>query len=509
MHDLKRMTAIVLACASLAGCATSALDMAPQRPDQPWRPATTDEGEILPGPADASTASSDYTLPANKNLANVAAPPALNAAKTYSLAELVDIAESSNPTTRIAWDDARRVALAAGIAESAYLPRLSATAVEGLQGSSGQQSALGLSGNSSESQSGSVSAVSMEWLLFDFGERDAVNDAAKQASVISNIAFTAAHQKVIYDVAVAFYAYSAARARLATATQSQKDAKAIEAAADDRYQKGIGTVVETSQAHQATAQASLAVVQASGHMQDAYLSLVSAMGISPLTRIRVADVSGRKLSPSMMSPVEKIVATSLSRRPDVLSAYAAQKASLAKARAAEAEFLPKLFVSANGSYNSGGLNVSALPSIGSQSPTVNINSSSLGGAVFAGVTVPIYDGGTRDAQLQQARADVDSADAQLTHVREEAARQIVLADNALRTSLSAYSASQSLTVAAQTTFDAALASYRRGVGSITDLNLAETQLLQAKNASSDAYSTALTAAATLALSTGVLGGAPP
>ena len=128
--------------------------------------------------------------------------------------------------------------------------------------------------------------------------------------------------------------------------------------------------------------------------------------------------------------------------------------------------------------------------------------------LFRSVTVPIYDGGTRDAQLQQARADVDSADAQLTHVREEAARQIVLADNALRTSLSAYSASQSLTTAAQTTFDAALASYRRGVGSITDLNLAETQLLQAKNASSDAYSTALAAAATLALSTGALGSAP-
>jgi len=122
---------------------------------------------------------------------------------------------------------------------------------------------------------------------------------------------------VIYDVAVAFYAHSAARARLATATQSLKDAKAIEAAAEDRYHKGIGTIVETSQAHQATAQANLAAVEANGRMQDAYLSLVSAMGISPLTRIRVADVSGRKLSPSMMSPVESIIATSLSRRPDV------------------------------------------------------------------------------------------------------------------------------------------------------------------------------------------------
>jgi outer membrane protein len=58
---------------------------------------------------------------------------------------------------------------------------------------------------------------------------------------------------------------------------------------------------------------------------------------------------------------------------------------------------------------------------------------------------------------------------------------------------------------AKTTFDAALAAYRSGVGSITDATMSETQLLQAKNTSTDAHSTALSAAATLALSTGSLG----
>jgi outer membrane protein TolC len=87
-------------------------------------------------------------------------------------------------------------------------------------------------------------------------------------------------------------------------------------------------------------------------------------------------------------------------------------------------------------------------------------------------------------------------------------RQTVLADNALRTSLATYAASQALESAAQTTFDSARAAYRGGVGSITDLTLAETQLLQARNASTDAYSTALSAAATLALAAGALGTAP-
>jgi outer membrane protein len=251
------------------------------------------------------------------------------------------------------------------------------------------------------------------------------------------------------------------------------------------------------------------VVQATGGAQDAYLTLISAMGISPLTRVTVADASGRKLSATMEEPVESFINASLARRPDLLSAYAAQKASLANVRAAQAEFMPKAFLAATGSYNSGSLNLTAIPSVGQQDATFNLNGGRFGGSILAGVSLPLYDGGTRSAVLAQAHAEADSAAARLTRVRDDAVRQIVLADNALRTSLSAHSASEALRSAAQTTFDAALAAYRNGVGSITDLTMAETQLLLARNATTDAYSTALSAAATLALATGALGQAPP
>jgi len=499
---------VILASLWLSGCATSALDMAPERADRPWMPATTADGEIIAGVRGTSGAEGGYVLPADPALGQVPPPQAVDGSKIYVLPELIDLAESNNPTTRIAWNGARRIALAAGIAESAYLPKVTATVLGGYQGSNGSESALGTSFSSSGTATGTVSAVSLQWLLFDFGERDAVIGAAKQASAISNIAFTAAHQQVIYDVTLAFYAHAAAQARLATAIQSLKNAHSVQAAAEDRARHGIGTVIEVAQARQGAAQANLAVVQATGGAQDGYLTLITAMGISPLTKMKIADVSGRKLSPSMGAPVEAIITEALARRPDVQSAYAAQKASLAGIRASQAEFMPKFFVAATGAYTTGGLAVTALPSPGQESPTVNINGNHLGGSILAGVTVPLYDGGTRAAALAQAHAEADSADARMTRVRQDAVRQIVLADNALHTGLSAYGASQSLAAAAKTTFDAALAAYRSGIGSITDLALAESQLLQARNASSDAYSTALSAAATLALSTGTLGAAP-
>jgi outer membrane protein len=508
MRLRKVAIAAVLSSVWLAGCATSALDMAPELPDQPWVPATTESGEIIAGAHQAPPTADGYVLPANPALGNIPPPPSVDVARIYTLPELIDLAESSNPATRIAWNDARRAALAAGIAESAFLPDITVGAIGGYQGSSSHQTALGTSFSSNPSADGTVSAVSLQWLLFDFGERAAVVDAAKQGSVISNIAFTTAHQQLIYSVTLAFYNHATAQAQLTTATQSLKDARNVQAAAEDRHRHGVGTVTEVAQARQATAQANLAVVQATGEAEDAYLALITAMGISPLTKIKVADVSGRKLSPSMAAPVESIISEALARRPDLQSAYAAQQASRANVQAAQAEFMPKFFLSAAGTYNSGNLNVTSLPSVGQQPPTVNINGNHLGGSIFAGVTIPLYDGGTRDAELAQARAAADSADARLTQLQENAVQQIVGADNALRTSLSTYSASQALDAAAQTTFDSALAAYRNGVGSITDLTLAETQLLQAKNGATDAYFTALSAAATLALSTGSLGAAP-
>src|SRR5689334_20473691 len=46
--------------------------------------------------------------------------------KTYSLAELIDVAEAHNPETRVAWEKARAQADRLGIARSELYPTLSA-----------------------------------------------------------------------------------------------------------------------------------------------------------------------------------------------------------------------------------------------------------------------------------------------------------------------------------------------------------------------------------------------
>jgi len=513
------LVALLLVWLPLAGCATSALNMAPDRPNAPWNPARTADGEIVAGvpPPPDQRGNRSYVLPSNANLAGVPPPVSdLERRRPYTLPELIDIAQSNNPMTRNAWNDARNAALAAGIAESTFLPLVSAGIVQGWQKFHNEFSALGAKVTNDVTGQGNIEVLSVQWLLFDFGERAALVDVAKQGSVISNIAFTFAHQQVIYNVSLAFYANAAARARLTTTMKSLRDAEDVQAAAEDRYKRGVGTVVEVAQTKQATAEAQLERVQAEGAAQNSYLALISAMGISPMTRLTVADISRRRLPPSLTAPIESLVSEALARRPDVLTGYATVQASLAGLRAAQAEFLPKVFASGTGTRLAGSLNVTAIPGIDQQLPIVNLPGNQLGvtthqqgGTALVGATMPLYDGGSRAALLEQARDRVDKAQTTLEQIRNEAARQIVVARNTLKTSLSAYSAATALSAAAQTTFSAALTVYRNGVGSITDVTLAERQLLVAKNAATDAYSTALSAAATLALAAGLLGSAPP
>ena len=116
--------------ALLAGCATSSLDLAPTAPNAPWTPSTRSDGEIVAGaPSRATVPSGDgYVLPSNAKAAGEAPAVAhLDKSRAYTLAELIDLAQLHNPSTRVAWENARDAALATGIARAAYLPSVSAS----------------------------------------------------------------------------------------------------------------------------------------------------------------------------------------------------------------------------------------------------------------------------------------------------------------------------------------------------------------------------------------------
>ena len=526
MRDFIRIVVLgLLLGAGLAGCASASLVLAPEAPDAPFKPASASvpDGEVAPSSLPLTTRSGarDFGLPPMQDLPLVPPPLAIDPTHTYSLAELIDLAQTNNPETRVAWEHARQAALAVGIVKALYLPVLSATAVNGAQHNSGSTLA------SNNDLNGTVGSVALAWLIFDFGQRDALKRAATDLSFASNVAFNGMHQKIIYDVSRAFYDYSSARQRVAIAAQSKTESAHLLDAAQDRLKHGIGTTVETAQAEQFLAQAAFNVVQARGAERDSYHSLLAAVGISPVATLRIEDVSGRLLPSNSMVPVEHIIAEAIARRPDIQASYATARASGATVAAVEAEFLPKVFVTASDTYATGSLNITSLPSVPSlgsistalpslpaPTPTTvsipstsglgNISLNQTDATVLAGVAVPLFDGGVRDARVREARSRTDAAESRVLHLEHAAATEIVAADDALRSSLEANRAATVLVSASLTAYDAALAAYKSGAGTLTAALEAERALLSARLAKAQAHGTAQIAAASLAFSTGRL-----
>ena len=470
---------------------------------------TNDDRETSLRLPDSPSHQQNFVLPPNREAGVIPKPRTeMRTDHEYTLTELIDIAERENPETRVAWQRARNAAISAGVAESTYLPVVTANVLAAYQGAQGSNSGSGVTLHNSGKLYGSAETVSLVWLLFDFGGRRNIVDSVRKLSTVSNIGFTGAHQQVIYAVSIAYYTYVGAVQRHHTAVEALANAKDIEAAAEARYKQGEGTVIETAQTRDLTARAQLTEVTTQGAEQQAYAALLAAMGISPLTTIRIRPVEHHALLKEDLAPADEIVRDALSRRPDVLEAYNTVQASQASVKAAQAQNRPKIFLAGTGAYVSGQVGLTAIPGIGQQLPTLNITGNQWNGTILVGLSIPIFDGHRRANAIQQAKNDEDKAAATLNEVRLNAVREIVSAQISLRTSLAANDAASVSRTTAQTSYDAALDSYKQGVGTVTAAVEAETHLFEADLAEADAYTSALSAAAMLAYVTGQLGAAP-
>src|SRR5258708_21650371 len=120
----------------------------PPSPDRPWH--SPDERQIV-----------------NDGKRLRQSPFPIESDKTYSLAELIDLAEAHNPETRVAWENARAQAAALGIARSELYPTLSAVALSGVDRS---EVALG---SQFYRQTVPVfeASLNLNYTIFDFGAR--------------------------------------------------------------------------------------------------------------------------------------------------------------------------------------------------------------------------------------------------------------------------------------------------------------------------------------------------
>jgi len=472
----------VLMMLVLAGCdAYTPLSSAPPSADRPWN-----------GPGLQRLSAELRT----ERIALDPKPVTIDAQRTYELADLIDVAQRTNPETRVAWERAQQAAIAAGVANGLYFPKLTAAATGAIASAPLPIPKTVVPGGVFRADTEFIIPnLSLEWLLLDFGRRRAVVDAAKAQIVEANAAFNAKHQEIAFNVTRDFYALTAARAKVNASRAALDAARTLEEAAGSRKGRGLATQPELLQAQEETARAVYDLEDASAGEHDARMALVESVGIHPGTQIEIVDVSQRPLPPDLEESIDQAVDRAMTQRPDLIELLAGVRAKEAAVGKARADFWPRLAVRSAVGGNIGRLSVENSPHQGVHELLYDAG---------LRLELDLFDGFQRRNNLDLARSGRKEAENELEHAKEKAVRQVWKAYDDSKVALTKQRAAEALLSAADKATAASLESYKNGLSTFPDVREAERNLVRARTLEQSARAEAWTRAAAFAVSTGDL-----
>jgi outer membrane protein len=409
--------------------------------------------------------------------------------RTYSLPELIDLAEAHNPETRIAWEGARAQLAAVGVARSELYPALAAIALsqvnrgEVLLGTRFYRQTL----------QAFEGALELSYTIFDFGARAGRIAAARAQLLAANFAFNDTHRKLIFQVEQAYYRLLNATGQEEAARASLANAQADQQAAEERLRNGLATLPDVLEARSATAQAEYDLQAVLGAEEIARGDLATALGASATATIRVQPLSELRTPESISDTVDQAIDRAFEQRPDLMQQLADIRSANARVKEARAAYYPTLSVNA----------VPAAQSLyGLQQTLPWAHSADLTGSLTFNLNWTVFDGGARKNRLAQAEANSRAAEAQVSATRDQIGDEIWTAYSNLKTALRQRQSAVALLEAANQSYAATLESYNYGVRSFLDVTAAQRTLAQARSTDVLARTQVLTAVANLAFQTG-------
>jgi outer membrane protein TolC len=442
----------------------------PLSPDRPWH--SSDERQIL---GDARR-----FHPAEVGI---------ESDRSYSLAELIDLAEAHNPETRVAWESARSQAAALGIARSELFPVVAAVALAGVNRN---EVALG-SQFFRQTVPGLQLSLDLNYTIFDFGARRGRINAESARLLVSNFAFNDVHRQLIYDVSQAYYRLLNAAGQEEAAGASLVNAQQVQQAAEERLRNGLATLPDVLEARSATAQAQYDLQAVLGAEEITRGDLATALGAHATTRVRVQPLSEVPTPESVADTVEQAIFRALEQRPDLQAQLTEVHLAQAERQQARAAFYPSLSVQAGPSAQSLYILQQNLPWG---------HTTDLTGGVNLSLNWTVFDGGARRSRLAQAEARIRGAEARVSAVRDRIEDQVWTTYSNLNTAFRQREAATALVTAATQSYSAALESYNYGVRNLLDVTNAQKVLAQARSTDILARTQVLAALADLVFRTG-------
>ena len=457
----------------------------------------------LPASAQSAPAAPDkmWHEPAERGLSrDLTAHPeqkyAMDAARPYPLAELIDLAQRHNPETREAWQAARARADSLGIARSRLFPTLTAVALA----ASLRQAAL-LSQHFDRQTIGLFEPqLHVTWLVFDGGERGAAIDVAKAGLLAADVGFNDTHRRLIYAVSSAYYRLLNARGQREAAEASLKNAQAIEEQVRSRLDNGLATKPDLLESTAARAQAEYDLQAAIGTEAIAHGELATTMGLPPETEFVVEEIDKLQPPAAMADSVDKEIDRAFAQRPELLTQITRLRAASAGIKAARSAYIPSLNLVGDGGMARAYGELDQLPRTYAQGEVWSVGLE---------LRWTLFDGLRREREMARAQAEKRAAEAGIDALRDQVSNEVWASYTNMQTALRQQQAAAALLASSSEAYDAARESYGYGVRNIIDVIAAQKALAQARSEDVFARTQLLLQSATLAFRTGDLIQLPP
>jgi outer membrane protein len=428
-------------------------------------------------------------------------PSPIDPQKRYTLVELIDIAERTNPETRVAWEAARRAAIAIGLVESEYFPVLTLSALGGYQSQAfPAPEDVAPSGFFRANLNQVLPTLNLRWLLLDFGRRGNAWDVAKERLLAANLGFNRKHQEIIFRVQRAFLGLTSLRGKIAVAQSAVDSARAVRESADAQLRNGLATISEVSLARQQEAQAAFDLEDVLANERDAQVALAESVGIPPTVQIQVTDFAALPPPAALADSVDKVIDEALEKRPDLIAKVAALREKEAEVQRARAEYFPTLSLVSNVNTIAGRAKIT-----GGNQPTGWFSAAEPSYGVGLALHWNIFEGGATQRKVELAEAERRAAEDEVTAARDKAIRDVWKAYTDVRLAIRRLDVAAALVDASQKSYESILESYRRGLETLINLLAARRELSRARFVELDTKVQLLNASAALAFSTG----APP
>jgi outer membrane protein len=397
-----------------------------------------------------------------------------------TLVDAIDLALCNNPLTRQSWANAKAAAADVGIARSAYLPGLDANVTLQRSETRNTQSAnygqTELHGN-----------LTINYLLFDFGGRDANLEFAHQSLLAADWSHNATLQTVLLSAVQAYYQLYATQDAVQSALTAEQASLASLEASRARLRVGSATRADVLQAQTAYSQTQLTRTQAQGDAANARGILANALGLSAERELRIARPPDLQAEKVAAEAVDRLIELAKERRPDLAAAQAQVRAAESNIKLQESFGKPS--VSAFGTAG-------ATQLIPGQDPR--------SGAIGLQINIPLFTGFQNTYQTYFAREQLEAQMATRDKLATDVTLDVWRAYQDLRTQGQALATANELVASAQESYNVALARYKAGVGTITDLLNAQSALAGARLQTIQARYQWNLAKATLAKAIGVL-----